>query len=282
MVTDSAEISKGLNFGDQVRMRASQLHTWLCVGLDPAVEKMPSGLPRGAPGVVEFCREVIQATADSAVAFKVNFAFFEELGADGWRALQEVRQAIPANVPVIADAKRGDIANTGRAYARAVLDVLDFDAVTVNPYLGWDAVEPFAGNETKAVFVLCRTSNPGARDFQDLETDGVPLFMRVARDAIGRHTRGEIGLVVGATYPESLRAVRALSDDVLLLMPGIGAQGASAARSLQAGANKQGGNALVAASREIIFASCGDDYADAAGRAAERLAAETWAFDRTG
>ncbi len=282
MVTDSADLSKGLNFGDRVRERASTIHGWLCVGLDPSMEKLPAGLSPGAAGMTQFCREIIQATSGSATAYKINFAFFEEAGAGGWRALEAVRSAIPAGIPVIADAKRGDIANTGRAYARAIFEVLGFDAVTVNPYLGWDAIIPFVSNETRAVFVLCRTSNPGARDFQDLETDGVPLYMRVARESMGRQTPGEIGLVVGATYPDSLRDVRALSDDLLLLMPGIGAQGASVLASIRAGANRHGQNALASVSREIIFASVEADFPEAAGEAAKRLAAETWRGDRAG
>jgi orotidine-5'-phosphate decarboxylase len=246
------------------------------------MEKLPPGVRRAAAGMAEFSREIIQSTHHAAAAYKINFAFFEQAGAEGWQALEEVRAAVPAATPVIADAKRGDIANTGRAYARAILGALDFDAVTVNPYLGWDAVMPFVADESKAAFVLCRTSNPGARDFQDLASDGVPLFMRVAQEAVNLQAPGEIGLVVGATYPESLQEVRRLSDDLLLLMPGIGAQGASARESVGSGANNTGQNALAAVSRQIIFASQGADFAEAAGAAAGRIAAETWLGDRAG
>lgn len=282
MVTDSAAISKGLNFGDRVRNRASRIHSWLCVGLDPALEKLPSGIPRGSAGQVEFCREIVAATKHVAVAYKINFAFFEAGGPDGWRALESVRATVPPSIPLIADAKRGDISSTGQAYAHAVLDVLDFDAVTVNPYLGWDAVLPFASYPGKAAFVLCRTSNPGARDFQDLKSDEMPLYMRVARQGIDLDTPGEIALVVGATYPESLCAVRSLSNSMLLLMPGIGAQGAEARASVRAGSNIDGDNALAAVSREIIFASSGADFGEASATAAERLASETWLGDGAG
>jgi orotidine-5'-phosphate decarboxylase len=282
MVTDSAEISKGLNFGDRVRERASQIRSWLCVGLDPALDKLPAGLPRDPSGQVDFCRRIIEATERSAVAFKVNFGFFEAGGPEGWHALAAVREAIPGGLPVIADAKRGDIASTGESYAAAILDVLGFDAVTVNPYLGWDAVLPFVTRSGKAAFVLCRTSNQGARDFQDLETDGTPLYLRIAQEGTALETEGEIGLVVGGTYPGSLRAVRALSEEVMLLVPGIGAQGADARACVESGSNAAGHNALAAVSREIIFASSGDDFADAAGRAANRLAEETWLGDRAG
>lgn len=282
MVTDSAVISKGLNFGDRVRERASEIHSWLCVGLDPALGKLPASIARDPGGQLDFCRRVIEATERSAVAFKVNFGFFEAGGPEGWRALEAVRHAIPAGIPVIADAKRGDIASTGESYAAGILDVLGFDAVTVNPYLGWDAVLPFVDRPGKAAFVLCRTSNQGARDFQDLETDGIPLYMRVARQGTALDSAGEIGLVVGGTYPDSLRAVRGLSQDVMLLVPGIGAQGAQARPSVEAGSNATGQNALAAVSREIIFASAGSDFAEAAGRAADRLAGETWLGDRAG
>lgn len=279
MVTDSADLSKGLNFGNRVRARASEIRSWLCVGLDPAVDKLPAGVPRTASGIADFCREIIEATRDAAVCFKVNFAFFEAAGPSGWSALEQVRAAVPPNIPVIADAKRGDIASTGRAYATAILDVLNFDAVTVNPYLGWDAVLPFVADETKTAFVLCRTSNPGGRDFQDRVTDGIPLYMRVAREAMVQQSPGQIGLVVGATYPDSLRSVRTLSNDLLLLMPGIGAQGATAAESIRCGGNDTGQNALASVSREIIFASGGADFAEAAQRSATRLKEETWLGD---
>jgi orotidine-5'-phosphate decarboxylase len=270
------------DFGNRLREHASSIGSWLCVGLDPALQKLPSGIARTAAGQVEFCREIVAATIPFAAAYKVNFAFFEAGGPEGWRALQAVREAIPSSIPVIADAKRGDIASTGQAYAAAILEILDFDAVTVNPYLGWDAVLPFLSLPGKAAFVLCRTSNPGARDFQDLVTDGIPLYMRVARQAVALETPGDAALVVGATYPDSLRAVRGLSQEVIMLMPGIGAQGANAAESVRSGSNSRGENALAAVSREIIFASQGSDFPEAAGRAAARLAAETWLGDGAG
>ena len=192
---------------------------------------------RSAAGVTRFCTEIIAATHDLAAAFKLNFAFFEAMGADGWQALEAVRRAIPAGVPVIADAKRGDIPNTAEAYARAIFEVLGFDAVTVSPYLGWDSILPFARRAGTCVFVLCKTSNPGASTFQDLLVDGMPLFLHVARDGLALQTSADLGFVVGATQPEALRTVRALSEDVLLLVPGVGAQGAQAATALQLGGN---------------------------------------------
>src|SRR5579884_3325121 len=266
-------------FAVRLRRRAADIRSWLCVGLDPDLERLPDGTSRDASGVEEFCRAIIAATHDYAAAFKINFAFFEVLGTAGWAALDAVRRAIPDDVPVIADAKRGDIGNTDRAYARAILEVLGFDAVTVSPYLGWDSVAPFLGIPGKAALVLCKTSNPGSADFQDLPVDGVPLYMRVARTAITHagldSAPGEVGLVIGATYPDALRSVRALSDGMVFLVPGVGAQGARAADAVAAGANARGENALISVSREVIFASPDKHFAEAAGRAAQSLAAET-------
>lgn len=218
----------------------------------------------------------MEATAEFAACFKINFAFFEVLGPEGWRALAEVRAAVPAGVPVMADAKRGDIGNTDRAYARSILQVLDFDAVTVNPYLGRDSVEPFATYPGKAAFVLCKTSNPGAAQLQDLRVDGDPLYIYVAKQVLSWDFPGDLGLVVGATQPDALSRVRTLSDDVVILMPGVGAQGATAPEAMTRGANARGENALCAVSRQILQASPGPDYAGAAARAARELARETW------
>lgn len=276
MVTEKAAPVQVVPFSQRLRSRARALHSWLCVGIDPDLAWLPSHLPKNASGVTRFSCEIIDATAELAVCFKINFAFFEALGTEGWKALAEVRAAVPDGVPVIADAKRGDIGNTDVAYARAILEVLDFDAVTVSPYLGRDSIEPFATYAGKAALVLCKTSNPGASDLQDLDVDGEPLYIKVARMGLSMDVRGEIGFVVGATQPDALRRVRALSEDAVFLMPGVGAQGASAHQALQAGANRGGQNALVSVSRQILRASPGEDFAVAARQKAERLAAESW------
>lgn len=264
------------SFSSRVHGRAHALRTWLCVGLDPDLERLPVHLPRSTSGVVQFCSEIVDATHDLATAFKVNFAFFEALGSDGWWALEAVRRSIPADVPVIADAKRGDIPHTAAAYARSIFDVLEFDAVTVSPYLGWDAIAPFAERADKCVFVLSKTSNPGAATFQELLVGDEPLYLRVAREGLAQVTPGDLGFVVGATQPEALAAVRALSEDVLLLVPGVGAQGAQAAAALQLGANSNGDNAIVPVSRDILYASSEADFAVAARHATERRARELW------
>lgn len=281
MVTDSPSLLQGDGFAARLRRRAQERKSWLCIGLDPDVSHLPSTIPTTVDGVVDFCRAVVHATADVTVCFKINFAFFEALGIAGWEALQRVRAAIPGDIPVIADAKRGDIGNSSRAYAEAVLQVLDFDAVTVNPYLGRDSIQPFLQYPDKAVLILCRTSNPGATDLQELEVAGSPLYLRVARQALGLSGRAEVGLVVGATAPAALHAVRALSRDVIILVPGVGAQGGSAAEAVRAGANDCGQNALVAVSRAVLYASSQSDFAIAARDVASQRAAETWLADKS-
>jgi orotidine-5'-phosphate decarboxylase len=251
--------------------------SWLCVGLDPDLAWLPPHLPHDASGVSTFCREIVEATGDVAVCFKINFAFFEALGPDGWEALAEVRESVPPAIPVIADAKRGDIGNTDEAYAHGILDVLRFDAVTVSPYLGSDSVSPFAARPGRCALVLCKTSNPGAAELQDLEVSGDPLYLHVARRYLGMEVAGEFGFVVGATQPQALKAVRSLSSDVILLVPGVGAQGATADQALQLGANDAGENALIAVSRQILCASPGRDYARAAATVARELSSVTGA-----
>jgi len=275
MVTDSAAKDQIDSFSSRLRIRAEDCRSWLCVGLDPDPATLPPSVPATASGIVDFCRNIIEATSESAACFKINFAFFEALGRDGWAALEDVRRAIPAKMPVIADAKRGDIANTATAYADAILTHLDFDAVTISPYLGWDSLRPFLSHTGKGVFVLCRTSNPGSADLQELQVGGEPLFLRVAREVLALETSADVGLVVGATQPTALRAVRALGEDVILLMPGVGAQGASVREAIDAGANGSRRNALVSVSRQVIFASRSTNYPLAAARAARSLAAQT-------
>lgn len=279
MVTYESPMSQ-VRFETRLHARALECHSWLCVGIDPDLAWLPAHLPKNADGVVTFARSIIESTAEWAAAFKLNFAFFEVLGAEGWAALEAVRTSIPDGIPVIADAKRGDIGNTDLAYARAILEVLEFDAVTVSPYLGWDSVEPFLAYPGKAAFVLCKTSNPGSGDLQDLPVDGRPLYWRVARGALDLgarpETAGEVALVMGATYPDALREVRTEWPDALFLVVGVGAQGAAAHETARVAANDRGDNALIGVSRQILRASSSRDFASAAGRAAKGLAAETW------
>ena len=249
--------------------------SWLCVGLDPVLERLPRGISRDANGVVAFCQRIIEATSPYAATFKPNIAFFETLGRDGWLALSDVCSAVPSDIPIILDAKRGDIGNTAERYAEAYYDVLGVDAVTVNPYMGWDAVKPFATRPGKAAIVLCLTSNASAQDLQfaRIADDGnEPLFCRVAR--LVRRWEGTCGLVVGATKAEHIAVVRNLAPRNVLLIPGIGTQGGDLETSVQNGAWEGGGGALINASRSILFASSGEDFAEAAATEAKRLQEE--------
>jgi orotidine-5'-phosphate decarboxylase len=267
-----------MTFLEKLLAAERQNHSLLCVGLDPEPERLPDDL-RTLPverGIVQFCRAIIEATAPYASVFKPNLAFFEVLGPAGLVALQEVLRAIPAHIPVIADAKRGDIGSTARNYAAAIFETYGFDAVTVNPYLGYDAVAPFLAYRDRGVILLCRTSNPSARDFQDLrvlEADGQarPLYEVVARRVQDWNEAGNCALVVGATYPQEMRAVRALCPDLPILVPGIGAQGGDLEATVPLAVDARGERAMISASRAILYAGSGASYAVAAGEAARTL-----------
>ncbi len=247
-----------------------QTGSQLCVGLDPD----PVRLGGHEPG--RYLAGIVEATAPYACAYKPNLAFFEQLGAAGQEALRQVLAAIPDCAIVIGDAKRGDIGHTAEAYARALYDVLGFDAVTVNPFGGGDAVAPFLERPERGCFVWCRSSNPGGANLQDLMVaregaPGRPLFEEVAALAAGWNARGNVGLVVGATYPEQLRRVRAIAPELPILVPGVGAQGGDLQAAVRAARDEQGLGFLVASSRGVLYASAGADYAKAAARAAREL-----------
>ena len=243
----------------------------LCVGLDPHPELMP------VADVFQFNREIIAATADLVCAYKPNLAFYEALGIDGLRALERTVACVPSGVPVIGDAKRGDVASSAAAYARALFDTFGFDAATVSPYLGLDSLQPFLDYKERGVFILCRTSNVGAADFQGLACLGTageparPLFELVASKASEWNIWGNVGLVVGATYPNELSRVRQLCPDMPLLIPGVGAQGGDLEAAVQWGTDASGERAIINSSRGIIYASRGRDFAEAARREALRL-----------
>jgi orotidine-5'-phosphate decarboxylase len=239
--------------------------SWLCIGLDPDPELMPP------IDVSEFNKVIIEATSDLVCAYKPNLAFYEALGSEGFTILEKTIRNVPDDIPVIADAKRGDIGNTATAYARALFSVLGFDAATVSPYLGFDSIEPFIAYQDKGVFILCRTSNKGSADFQDLSTDGVPLYEAVARKAQEWNAHGNIGLVVGATYPEELKKVRSICPQTLLLIPGIGAQGGDLASAVSYGVDSRGEMAIINVSRQVLYASPEKDFAQAARNVAERI-----------
>lgn len=255
-----------IKFIDKLLAASQRNRSLLCIGLDPDPERLPH------VSLSDFNRGIIDATADLICAYKPNFAFYEALGIDGLKLLQETIDYIPDYIPVIGDAKRGDIGNTAKAYARALFDIYHVDAATVNPYLGFDSIEPFIQYEDKGVFILCRTSNSGARDFQNLaDFNGKKLYEVVARKAGEWNVQGNIGLVVGATYPEELKEIRQLCPEMLLLIPGIGAQGGDLALAVQNGIDAKREKAIINVSRQVLYASQGKDFAEAARRSAQEL-----------
>jgi len=230
----------------------------LCVGLDPD----PDRIEGGAAGALRHCREVVRQTEEHVCCFKPNSAFWEQYGPDGWKALLELREEA-AGTPFLLDAKRGDMDNTMRAYARAVFGTLGMDAATVNPYLGSDSVAEFTSYQDRGVYVLCRTSNAGASELQHLESQGRPLYAHVVELAARVNGHGNVGLVIGATAPGPVAEVRRVTD-LPFLLPGVGAQGGDVEAAVRAAWNGDPASCLISASRSVLFA------ADA-GREAARL-----------
>jgi orotidine-5'-phosphate decarboxylase len=226
---------------------------------------------------LRFNRDIIAATSDLICAYKLNLAFYEAMGIEGVTILKQTLQYIPKEIPVIADAKRGDIGDSAQQYAKAIFDAFSFDAITVNPYLGGDSLQPFIACPDKGVFILCKTSNIGASDFQDLKclepgaSEAIPLFELIARKARGWNIYGNIGLVVGATHIEAVKRVRELCPEMVLLIPGVGAQGGDLARAVKYGVDAQGGKAIITCSRQILYASRGEDFAAAARQEAVKI-----------
>lgn len=255
---------------DQIQLR----NNFLCVGLDPDLSKFPAHIERSVDGVIEFNRAIIEATKDYCVSYKVNFAFFEALGFDGWKALADTRAMLPDSHYLIADAKRGDIGNTAAKYAEAIFGKLDFDAVTLSPYMGVDVVKPFLKYPGKTSILLALTSNPGGSDFQlSRLADGRYAFEEVIEKSTGWGNADQIMYVVGATRPEFFATVRKWAPDHFLLVPGVGAQGGNLKEVYRHGRNDHTG-LLVNSSRGIIFAGDGTDFAVRAAEAAKKLSEE--------
>ncbi|NYE25840.1 orotidine-5'-phosphate decarboxylase [Pigmentiphaga litoralis] len=256
-----------MSFTQKLAQAWSASDSLLTVGLDPDPARFPADLKGRQDRIFDFCRDIVDASAPYASAFKPQIAYFAAQRAeDQLEALcAHIRQAHPT-IPVVLDAKRGDIGSTAEQYAIEAFERYQADAVTVSPYMGADSVEPYFAFPDRGVFVLCRTSNPGGSDLQFLETDGEPLYLRVASlvaDKWNRH--GQCGLVVGATFPAELAAVRArVGADMPLLVPGVGAQGGDVLATVQAGCNAAGTGMLINSSRAILYASQGDDWRDAA------------------
>lgn len=250
-------------------------NSFLCVGLDSDIRKIPAHLLKEKDPVFEFNRQIIDATADYCIAYKPNTAFYEALGAKGWESLQKTIEYIPKDIFTIADAKRGDIGNTSSLYARAFFDKssggLDFDSITVAPYMGEDSVKPFMEFNGKFVILLAFTSNSGNSDFQNQTmADGEKLFEKIMKSSMKWGNEDQLMFVVGATNPESIKSIREIAKDYFFLVPGVGAQGGDLAAVAKYGINKQCG-LIVNSSRNIIFASNDTDFSKTAGKAAKSI-----------
>lgn len=265
-----------MNFKSKLEKIVKKNNSLLCIGLDTDIAKIPDHLKCKQFPIFEFNREIIDATCDLICAYKPNIAFYE--AADGLAGLLQLKKTIDyikqnyPEIPVILDAKNADIGNTNEGYAKFSFDYLGADAITLHPYLGKEALKPFLERKDKGLFILCRTSNPGAGEFQDLEINGKPLYQVVAEKvAKDWNYNDNCGLVVGATYPAQLEIVRRIVGNTPLLIPGIGVQGGDIKKTVQAGVDKNGKNAIINSSRAIIYASGGEDFGKKARKEAEKL-----------
>ena len=263
-----------MGFIDKLRNRWQQADSLLCVGLDPDPARFPDAYVDDEDALFGFCRDIVDATAEFACAFKPQIAYFAAHN-DGEAQLQRLIAHINGShpqVPVILDAKRGDIGSTAQQYAAEAFERYGADAVTLNPYMGRDSADPFLQRNDRGCVFLCHTSNPGARDFQELLVDGVPLYQHVARTIANEwNTDGNCALVVGATFPEELKVIRGIVGDMPLLIPGIGAQGGDVEATVRNGRTADGTGLMINSSRGILYASSGAGYPEAAAEAAKAL-----------
>lgn len=260
-----------MNFNERLNQICSHKNSLVCVGLDVDLKKIPPFLHQQKTPQVTFSRAIIDATIEYAAAYKINTAFFEAYGTKGWEAMTEIVHYLPDDVIKIADAKRGDIGNTSKMYASAFFQEMNFDAITVNPFLGSDAVAPFLEDETKGAFILCHTTNKGAEDFQKFSDGKTALYERIAEQVQKWNVRHNCGLVVGATFPDEMKHVRMLAPELPFLVPGLGAQGGDFELAIQYALMKNGNGAIFNFSRSVIYASAGKDFAEAAGQCAKRM-----------
>ncbi len=263
-----------MGFIDKLRARWAGADSLVCVGLDPDPAKFPDAFVDDEDALFSFCRDIADATAEFACAFKPQIAYFAAHN-DGEAQLQRLVAHINGahpDVPVILDAKRGDIGSTAEQYATEAFDRFGADAVTLNPYMGRDSAAPFLARNDRGCVFLCHTSNPGARDFQELPVDGAPLYQHVARTIAAEwNVDGNCALVVGATFPEELKMIRGIVGDMPLLIPGIGAQGGDVEAVIRNGCTTRGAGLMVSSSRAILYAGSGEDFADAARTAAQNM-----------
>ncbi|MCX8097889.1 MAG: orotidine-5'-phosphate decarboxylase [Casimicrobiaceae bacterium] len=263
-------------FIDKLRAQWQRTGSLVCVGLDPELGRLPPVLPARGGAIFAFLRAIVDATHDRVCAYKPQFAHFAAVAAEDQLSaiIGYIREQYP-HIPVILDAKRGDIGSTAEFYAREAFERYGADAVTVNPYLGGDAIEPFTRHADRGVFLLCRTTNPGGADLQEQRIDGEPLYRLVARKARHEWNRhGNLGLVVGATVPEAVAEVRQIVGEMPLLVPGVGAQGGDLAATVTAGRDASGAGLIVNVARAVLYASSGADFAQAARQVVEALMAQ--------
>jgi len=264
-----------VTFIEKLSAAWSANNSLLCVGLDPDIAKLPSHLQQQPDGIFTFCKEIIDATAATACAFKPQIAYFSAIRAeDQLEAICDYLRKNYPQIPIVMDAKRGDIGATAEQYAREAFERYGADAVTVSPYMGFDSVAPYLEWKDRGAIVLCRTSNAGGSDLQFLNVDGVPLYQHVARLVAEKwNTNGQCGLVVGATFPQELAQVRSIIGDMPLLVPGVGAQGGDIQATVNAGKTANGMGMMINSSRAILYAkpdqAGGEDFAQAARRVAE-------------
>lgn len=261
-----------VTFIDKLSAAWTANNSLLCVGLDPDVTKFPEALRQQPDAIFAFCKAIIDATAETACAFKPQIAYFAALRAENQlEAVCEYLRTHYPQIPIVLDAKRGDIGATAEQYAREAFERYGADAVTVNPYMGFDSVAPYLEWKDRGVIILCRTSNPGGSDLQFLQADGKPVYQHVAQLVAEKwNTNGQCGLVVGATFPEELAQVRDIVGDMPLLVPGVGAQGGDVQATVKAGKTSSGTGMMINSSRAILYAKTqdGEDFAQAARRVA--------------
>ena len=260
-----------MTFIEKLKNRWTQSNSLLCVGLDPDFDRFPLSIKEKKNPYFEFCTAIVDATAEFACAFKPQIAYFASCGAEG--ELKDIIDYIHEkhpDIPVVLDSKRGDIGSTAKHYAKEAFVRYGADAVTLSPYMGFDSVQPYLEYEDRGAILLCRTSNPGGNDIQMLQVDGKPIYQRVAELAAGPwNLNGQLGLVVGATYPAEIAAVRGIVGDLPLLVPGVGAQGGDINACVTAGITAEKTGMMINSSRAILYASKGEDFKEAAARVAK-------------
>lgn len=255
-----------MNYITKLRKCLKEKNSFLCVGIDPDPEKLPDKFEKSVEGVFDFCKELIEATREFTPAYKFNLAFFEIWGWEGWQILEKLLALVPKDIFLVGDAKRGDIGNSSKFYAQALTKRLNFDSITVSPYLGSESILPFIEDENKGCFVLCVTSNPSGRELQD-HGESKPLYQKTAEICASLNEKGNVGMVMGATKPEQLLEVREEFPDLPFLIPGVGSQGGAVETAVEA--CRRCGTGLINVSRGIIFAE-GEEFPQNVAQAAQK------------